>query len=97
MTQAIAILGRDNLSGVNLLTVLACGQSRTFLISGGVLAQPIVGGTIIGLVVLNSTRKQAEQASEEQASKQHSSMASALAPAFRFLPCLSSRPDFLQW
>jgi hypothetical protein len=32
----------------------------------------------------------------EQASKQHPSMASASAPASRFLPCLSSYHDFLQ-
>jgi hypothetical protein len=50
-----------------------------------------VGGAIPGLVVLGSIRKQAEQAS-----KQHLSMASASAPASRFLPCLSSCPDFLQ-
>jgi hypothetical protein len=33
----------------------------------------------------------------EQACKQHPSMASASAPASRFLPCLSSCPDFLWW
>ena len=33
----------------------------------------------------------------EQASKQHSSLASASAPASKFLPCFSSCPDFLQW
>jgi hypothetical protein len=33
----------------------------------------------------------------EKASKQHSSVASASAPALRFLPCVSSCPDFLQW
>jgi hypothetical protein len=38
---------------------------------------PLVGGTISGLVVLDSIRKQAEQAS-----KKHPSMASASAPAF---------------
>jgi hypothetical protein len=32
-----------------------------------------------------------------QASKQHLSMASASAPASRFLPCVSSFPDFLWW
>jgi len=43
-----------------------------------------VGGAIPGLEVLVSKRKQ-----DEQASKQHPSMASASAPASRFLPCLS--------
>jgi hypothetical protein len=33
----------------------------------------------------------------DRASKQHPSMASVLAPAFRFLPRLSSCLDFLQW
>lgn len=33
---------------------------------------------------------------EQQASKQHPSVASASVPASRFLPCLSSCPDFLQ-
>jgi hypothetical protein len=37
---------------------------------------PLVGGTIFGLVVLGSIRKQAEQASKE-----YPSMASASAPA----------------
>jgi hypothetical protein len=32
---------------------------------------------------------------EEQASKQHPSIASVSAPASRFLSCLSSYPDFL--
>jgi hypothetical protein len=49
----------------------------------------MVGGAILGLVVLDSVRK--------QASKQHPSKASASAPASRFLPCLSSCSDFLQW
>jgi hypothetical protein len=40
-----------------------------------------VGGTISELVVLGSIRKQAEQASGRQASKEHPSMASASAPA----------------
>jgi hypothetical protein len=39
--------------------------------------RPLVGGTISGLVVLGSIREQAEQARKE-----HSSMASASAPAF---------------
>ena len=51
---------------------------------------PIVGGAISGLVVLGSIRKQAEQVS-----KQHPSMASASAPASKFLPCVSSCLDFL--
>ena len=54
-------------------------------------AQPLMGGAIAGQVVLGSIRKQAEQAS-----KLHTSMASAVAPASMFLPCLSSCPDFLQ-
>ena len=33
----------------------------------------------------------------KQASKQHLSVAFVSAPASRFLPCLSSCPDFLQW
>jgi hypothetical protein len=33
---------------------------------------------------------------KEQARHQHPSMASASVPASRFLPCLSSCPDFLQ-
>jgi hypothetical protein len=41
-----------------------------------------VGGTIHGLVVLGSIRKQAEQAKgSKQARKKHHSMASASAPA----------------
>jgi hypothetical protein len=43
-------------------------------------APPIVGGAIPEL-----GEKQAEQACEEQASKQHPSMASASAPAATFL------------
>jgi hypothetical protein len=50
---------------------------------------PIVGGAISGLVVLDSIKKQAEQARGKQTSKQLSSVASASAPASRFLPCLS--------
>ena len=42
---------------------------------------PIVGGAIPGLVFLGSMRKQAEQASEKEASKKHPSMASASALA----------------
>jgi hypothetical protein len=48
-----------------------------------------MGGATSDVVVLGSIRKQAEQAS-----KQHPSTASASAPASRFLPCLSSCPDF---
>ena len=44
--------------------------------------RPLMGGTISGLVVLGSTREQAEQARGKQASKEHPSMASASAPAF---------------
>jgi hypothetical protein len=50
----------------------------------------MVGGAISGLAVLGSIRKQAEQAS-----KQHSSMASASISASKFLLCVSSCPDFL--
>jgi hypothetical protein len=51
----------------------------------------IVGGTIPGLVVLGSIIKQAENTS-----KQQFFMTSASdAPDSRFLPCLSSCPDFL--
>jgi hypothetical protein len=50
-----------------------------------------VGGAIPGLVALGSLRKQIEQPS-----KQDPSMASPSAPDSRFLPCLSSCPDFLQ-
>lgn len=45
-----------------------------------------------GLVVLGLVRKQAEQVSNL-----HSSMASATAPAYRLLTCLSSYPDLLGW
>jgi hypothetical protein len=40
-----------------------------------------VGGTISGLVVLDSIREQAELSQGKQASKEHTSMASASAPA----------------
>lgn len=43
----------------------------------------MVGGTIPRLVVLGSKRKQVDRAS-----KQHSSIAFALASSLRFLPCL---------
>lgn len=41
-----------------------------------VKAQPMVGGTTPGLVIPASVRKQSEQANEEQANKQHPSVAS---------------------
>jgi hypothetical protein len=50
-------------------------------------------GAMPGLAVLGSIGKQAEQTMEN---KQHSSMASASAPASWLLPCVSSCPDFLQ-
>ena len=50
-----------------------------------------MGGAIPKLAVLGAKRKQAEQASE-----QRSSVASASAPEFRFLPSVSSCFDFLQ-
>ena len=43
---------------------------------------PLVGDTISGLVDFGSIIKQAEQARENEASKEHPSMASASAPAF---------------
>jgi hypothetical protein len=44
--------------------------------------RPLVGGAIPGLVVLGSIREQAEQArGGGQASKEHTPMASASAPA----------------
>jgi hypothetical protein len=58
--------------------------------------RPIVGGTISGLVVLSSIRKQAEQARGSKPVKKHPSMASASAHA-SWLTCLSSSPDFLWW
>jgi hypothetical protein len=51
----------------------------------------MMGGAILGLVVLDSMGKQAEQAI-----KQHCLRASASASASRILPCLNSCPDFLQ-
>jgi hypothetical protein len=51
----------------------SCGPSSQLVIKG---EGPLVGGTIPGLVVLGSIRKQAEQASKE-----HPSMASVSAPA----------------
>ena len=60
-------------------------------------AQPIVGGATPGLVVPSFIIKQVEQAIGEQASKQHSSVASASAPASKFLLCWSFCSDFLRW
>ena len=61
----------------------------TFLISDSWgKAQTILGGAIPSLVVLGSIKKQAKQATGEQPSKQHCSIASELAPAFSFLPSL---------
>lgn len=51
----------------------------------------MVDGAIPGMVVQSSMRKQGEQAN-----KQHAPTASASAPPPRFLPCVSSCPDFLQ-
>lgn len=48
-----------------------------------------MAGAITGPVVPDSVRRWAEQA-PEQASKQHTSIASVLAPVFRFLPRLPS-------
>jgi hypothetical protein len=62
---------------------------------GGGPSSFMVVEVIPGLVVPGSIRK-AEQAMGEQANKQHPSMASASAPASRFLPCLSSCHDFVQ-
>ena len=50
-------------------------------------------GAIPRLMVLGSRSKQAEQAMGKQASKQHPSMASAAAPASRFLLLF----EFLLW
>ena len=55
----------------------------------------IKGGAIPGLGVLGSIRKQAEKNQEKQSRKQHSSMASVLSPASKFLPYVSSSLDFL--
>jgi hypothetical protein len=52
----------------------SCGAFSQLVING---ERPLVGGTSSGLVVLGSIREQAEQASKE-----HSSMASVSAPAF---------------
>ena len=61
-------------------------------------ALPIVGGPTRGLVVLDFIGKQAKQShGEGKSSKQQPSMASVSAPASKFLPWVSSCPDFLQW
>jgi hypothetical protein len=54
-----------------------------------------VGGTIPGVVVLSSIRKQAEKAKGSKSESNIPSMGSASAPASRLLPCVSSSPDFL--
>jgi hypothetical protein len=59
-------------------------------------AQATVGSATPRLVVLGSVRKLAEWGRRASQGK-HSSMASVLAPASGFLPCLSSCPDFPQW
>lgn len=52
-----------------------------------------MAGTIPGQVVLDGVRKQENRRSpEEQASMQHSSMASASVSTSRFLPCLIPCP-----
>ena len=59
----------------------------------------MMDSTIPGIVVYYGTTgfyKEVLWASrEDKASKQHLPMASASAPASRFLPCLCSCPDFL--
>ena len=52
-----------------------------------------MGATISGLVILGSNGMQVGHG--EQASKQHPSVASLSAPTSRFLPCLSSCPNFI--
>ena len=54
--------------------------------------RPLVGGTISGLVVLGSIRKQAEQA---RGSKPVRNTLHGLCISSCFLTCLSSSPDFL--
>ena len=56
---------------------------------------PIVGDAIPGLVVLGSIKKAGRASLGKQFNKQHPSMASASAPASKFLPCVSNRSDFL--
>jgi hypothetical protein len=65
----------------------SCKAFSQLVIKGG---GTLVGGAISGLIVLDSIREQAEQASKE-----HPSMASALAPAFwpPWVPVLTSFGD----
>jgi len=70
-----------------------CRELPYLVIDVGGRAGHVVSGAIPELV--GSPRFHMKASHEEQASKQHSSMASASAPAFRFLPCVSSCPDFL--
>jgi hypothetical protein len=58
--------------------------------SGEVGLNHTVAGVTSGLVVLGYVQKQAETRRGKQASKQHSSMAPASAPASRYLLCLRS-------
>ena len=58
---------------------------------------PIVGGAISGLVVLGSIRKQAEQARGSNPLSSTPFMASASAPTWEFLPCVSLCPDLHWW
>ena len=51
---------------------------------------------LVQSIIQGCIREQAEKP-WEQASRQHPSMTSASAPASRFLPSLSSCPDFLWW
>jgi hypothetical protein len=63
-------------------------QFQSVINGGG--PSPLWSGPLLGLIVLGSIAKQAEQAS-----KQHPSMASVSAPASRFQTCLCSCPNFL--
>jgi hypothetical protein len=83
-------LNKGNLNWENISIKPSCRDFSQLGIDWGG-PSPLWVGPFPGLVVLGSIRKQAEQAS-----KQHSSMVSASAPASRFLPCLSSCPDILQ-
>jgi hypothetical protein len=59
---------------------------------GGV---PIGGGAILGLVDIGFYKKVSRASQGKQVSKQHFSVASASTLTSRFLPCVSSRPNFL--
>jgi hypothetical protein len=73
----------------------SCGAFSQLVIKAG-RAQTMVGGAIPGLVVLGSVRKQTEQGrGSKPVSSTHRSMASASAPASKFLSCVSFCPDFL--